>query len=89
MLPWAYWHFRMGSRLTGQILFMKSFLEEMHNLLKDVDKGKYTGKPFDKDSNTFYGGEKFEKEKTKKTKPTKAKLPDDEEASAELTSKIL
>ena len=60
MLPWTVWHFKMGSRLTGQVKYMKTFLKEMHDLLKDVEVGSYYGEPFDQKSNTFNGHEGFQ-----------------------------
>ena len=73
MLPWAYWHFQMGARLTGQLNYMKLFLKQMTKLLDKVELGVYIRKPFDKNSTSFDGEEKYEK-------PSQAK-PDVEENS--------
>jgi len=59
MMPWVFWHFKMGSRLTGQVKYMKMFLEDMHDLLNDVQLGRYNGEPFDEKSNSFNGREVF------------------------------
>ena len=61
MLPWAYWHYRVGAGLTGQLRYMKLFLEQTTNLLANIERGVYIGKPFDKNSTLFDGEEKYKK----------------------------
>ena len=50
----------MGARLIGQLNYMKLFLKQMTKLLDKVERGVYIGKPFDKNSTSFDGEEKYE-----------------------------
>jgi len=87
MLPWVFWHSKMGSRLTGQVKYMKMFLEEMHELLKDVQLGRYNGEPFDEKSNSFNGQEVFLPNILRKRLPSV--VNDEETAAAQFLRKSM
>ncbi|XP_077971439.1 uncharacterized protein LOC120346273 isoform X2 [Styela clava] len=58
-IPSVWWHHRVGARLIGHLLFVKSFLKEVYENLRNIPAGIYRKLPYDKEGNYLDGWGKF------------------------------